>query len=103
MAYQPDSRLDAVPLVLLEIQLSYKDDMVTSSVELVYLTEGLKLLGEFFRNSHPNGSVPEFLQSLRCHVRTLKPLPASHYSFYPVFKNKVVFRSPCVFLSLYIV
>ncbi|GFU03804.1 transposon Ty3-I Gag-Pol polyprotein [Nephila pilipes] len=95
----PDSCLDAFPLVLLGIWTCYNDYMVATSAELVYGT-ALKLPGEFFSTSLPNASVPEFLQSLRCHVRALKPVLASRPSSCPVFISKDLFPSPCIFLRL---
>ncbi|GFT16839.1 hypothetical protein NPIL_436321 [Nephila pilipes] len=57
----------------------------------------LKLPGEFFSSSSVNASAPKFLQSLRRHVRVLKPVPASRDSPYPVFISKKLFHSSCVF------
>ncbi|GFT77353.1 hypothetical protein NPIL_493081, partial [Nephila pilipes] len=41
-----------------------------------------------------------FLQSLRRHIRTLKPVPASSPPFCPIFVTKDLFHSPCIFLRL---
>ncbi|GFT09897.1 retrovirus-related Pol polyprotein from transposon opus [Nephila pilipes] len=99
-SHLPDSWLDAFPLVLLGIQSSYKDDMAASFAELVYgMTP--KLPGKFFSSSFTNGSTPEFLQSLRCHVSALKPIPTSCHSSCPVFISKDLFRSFGVFLLIY--
>ncbi|GFT49104.1 uncharacterized protein NPIL_146551 [Nephila pilipes] len=70
MAHLPESRLDILPLVLLGIWTSYKDDVDTSAAELVYRM-ALKLPAEFFSSSLSNASAPEFLQSFRSYVRSV--------------------------------
>ncbi|GFT63947.1 hypothetical protein NPIL_42221 [Nephila pilipes] len=56
MAHQPDTWLDALPLELLGIWTSYKDDMMASSLELAY-----GIAGEFFSISLSHANVSEYL------------------------------------------
>ncbi|GFT48238.1 transposon Ty3-I Gag-Pol polyprotein [Nephila pilipes] len=99
MAHLPDSWLDPLPLVLLRIQTSYKDDMVESSAELVLwnCVETSRIILFQFTS---NASVLEFMQSLRLYIRPLKPVLAYRHSSCPVFISKDLFHSPCVFLRL---
>ncbi|GBN13263.1 hypothetical protein AVEN_81213-2-1, partial [Araneus ventricosus] len=47
MTHPPENWLDAPPFVLLSIRTSFKEDLATSSAELLYGST-LKLLGVFF-------------------------------------------------------
>ncbi|GFS37332.1 transposon Ty3-I Gag-Pol polyprotein [Nephila pilipes] len=60
----------------------------------------LKLPGEFFSSSLLNTSAPEFVQYLRCHVRSFKPVFASRHPPCSMFFSKDLFYSFCVFLLL---
>ncbi|GFT38165.1 retrovirus-related Pol polyprotein from transposon opus [Nephila pilipes] len=77
-----------------------KDDLqrryggILYRIGLFVIVATLKLLGEFLSSSFPNASDSEFLQSLRRHVRFLKPVPVSCHSSCPVFISKDPFCSP---------
>ncbi|GBM50424.1 Retrovirus-related Pol polyprotein from transposon opus [Araneus ventricosus] len=84
MAHLPENWLDSLPLVLLGIRSNFKPDLATSSAELVYGTT-LKLPGEFFSNTPVTTSTSSFLQMLRHHVRSFRPVPTKHHCSGAVF------------------
>ena len=74
---QPNPHLwmDALPLVLLGIRMSLKEDISVTAAEMVYGTT-LRLLGEFF-NPSPVTSVPDpsdYVSRLRASVQHIRPV-----------------------------
>lgn len=99
MAHLPDSWLDVLPVVLLGIRTSFKEDIAASAAEMVYGTT-LKLPGEFFSNTPVTTDASPFLQSLRQHMRSLKPLPTAHHSSSSIFVCRDLLQSKHVFLRI---
>ncbi|GFU63849.1 retrovirus-related Pol polyprotein from transposon opus [Trichonephila clavipes] len=99
MTHLPESWLDSLPMVLLGIRSSFKQDLEASSAELVYGTT-LKLPGEFFVNTPATTSTTSFLQSLRQHVRSFRPVPVKHHGSNPVFISKDLLQASHVFLRI---
>ncbi|GFX04982.1 pol polyprotein [Trichonephila clavipes] len=99
ITHLPESWLDSLPIVLLGIRSSFKQDLEASSVELVYGTT-LKLPGEFFVNTPATTSTASFLQSLRQHVRSFRPVPVKPHSSNPVFISKDRLQASHVFLRI---
>ncbi|XP_054289735.1 uncharacterized protein LOC129005012 [Macrosteles quadrilineatus] len=98
MAHSKSDWTDVLPLILLGIRSTFKEDISASSAELVY-GEPLRLPGEFFViPSHESNEPQELLSGLRKHMNQLRPTPASRHikpgSF--VFKN----LSTCDFVFL---
>ena len=70
----PDAWMDTLPLILLGIRTSLKTDLNSTSADMVYGSQ-LRLPGEFFDS--PNNPLPdqsEFLNSLRTHFRSIRPV-----------------------------
>ena len=69
--------VDSLPLVLLGIRSAVKEDLNSSSAQLVY-GSALRLPGEIF---HPSSkTIPnEFSRMLQSAIRNLKPTPTSHH------------------------
>lgn len=99
MSRSPESWLDVLPLVLLGIRASLKEDLGASSSELLY-GSALKLPGEFFRNSPATSNPFDFLQSLRRYVRSLRPVPTSRHDSSATFISKDLKDSSHVFLRI---
>ncbi|GFV61285.1 hypothetical protein TNCV_2282771 [Trichonephila clavipes] len=99
MTHLPESWLDSLPMVLLGIRSSFKQVLEASSAELVYGTT-LKLSGEFFVNTPATTSTTSFLQSLRQHVRSFRPVPVKHHGSNPVFISKDLLQASHVFLRI---
>ncbi|KAJ2948691.1 hypothetical protein O0L34_g7947 [Tuta absoluta] len=91
--------VDSLPLVLLGIRSAFKEDLHTTSAELVY-GEPLRLPGELFDSEA--GITPdltEFTSRLRSIVQSLKPTPASrHCGVRPTFMFKDLTTCTHVFL-----
>ena len=71
----PDTWMDTLPLILLGIRTALKEDLNSTTAEMVYGTT-LRLPGEFFSPS-PTDSLPdpsEFINQLKAHFRTLTPV-----------------------------
>lgn len=72
---------EILPLVLLGIRSAWKDDLQSTTAEMVY-GQQLRLPGEFLSPSrdHPKqGQESEFVRNLREHMRELRPVPASRH------------------------
>eukprot|EP00731_Ephydatia_muelleri_P016142 Em0009g566a len=73
---QPDSWMDALPLVLLGIRTAVKEDLASTAAEMLYGTT-LRLPGEFFTPSQPN-SLPDpidFVSNLRTRMQNIRSTP----------------------------
>ncbi|CAL1281055.1 unnamed protein product [Larinioides sclopetarius] len=99
MAHLAENWLDALPLVLLGIRTSFKEDLATSSAELVYGTT-LKLPGEFFSNASVTASTSSFLQMLRQIVHSFRPAPATNHGSNAVFVSDDLMKASHVFLRI---
>lgn len=90
--------VDILPLVLLGIRSSFKENLQASSAELVY-GEPLRLPGEFFQASAPDSTdLSDFTNRLRRFVAKLQPSPASRHSKNNIFIHKDLLSSSHVFL-----
>uniref|UniRef100_A0ABD2WD90 Integrase catalytic domain-containing protein n=1 Tax=Trichogramma kaykai TaxID=54128 RepID=A0ABD2WD90_9HYME len=91
----------SLPLILLGIRSSFKEDLKTSSAELVY-GETLRLPGEFFRYDPLNSQQcdPHFiLYNLRNIMTHLKPVPTSAHGTPALFLHKDLKDCTHVFLK----
>lgn len=87
-----------LPTVLLGIRASWKEDLKTSSAELLY-GEPLKLPGQFLTGSSEFSEDPSsFIRQLRQHFQDLQPNEASNHAKHKPFVFKDLFSSESVFL-----
>ncbi|KAG8190780.1 hypothetical protein JTE90_005816 [Oedothorax gibbosus] len=70
---------EVLPTVLLGIRAALKEDIKTSSAELVFGAP-LRLPGEFLRPERTKLQHSQFLQLLRQRMDSLRPTPASHHA-----------------------
>ncbi|GBO40756.1 hypothetical protein AVEN_168913-1 [Araneus ventricosus] len=97
IAHFPENWLDTLPLVLLSIRSSFKQDLAISSAELVYGTT-LKLPGEFFSNAPVTTSTTSVLQMLRQHVRSFRPVSTTHHGSSAAFISDDLIKAiTCIF------
>lgn len=79
---QSKSWTKALPLVLLGIRTAFKEDIKSSSAELIY-GEALRLPGEFLVTPdiprNPD-DVSDFVSDLRSYMEILRPVPASRHT-----------------------
>ncbi|XP_015126960.1 uncharacterized protein LOC107048334 [Diachasma alloeum] len=69
---------DALPLVLLGLRSTRKEDLQTTPAELTY-GEPIRLLGEFLIPSNQQATAPELVRNLREHFRSIAPTPAARH------------------------
>lgn len=90
--------VDMLPLVLLGIRSSFKDDLQSSSAELVY-GEPLRLPGDFFQASAPEYTdISDFTSRLHRFAAKLQPTPAARHNKDKIFVYKDLASSSHVFL-----
>lgn len=90
---------ESLPLVLLGIRSSIKEDLQSSPAELVY-GESLRLPGEFFGHTTTNYTtdITDFSARLTSFVRNLRPVPPQHHSKHKSFVFKDLSTCSHVFL-----
>lgn len=79
--YQTEKWVEVLPLILLGIRVSYKEDINASPAELVYGCT-LRIPGEFFEDSSIGKrlSENEFLQKLRSTMQNLRPQQTANHA-----------------------
>lgn len=98
MCHADSSWTESLPLVLLGIRSALKEDLGTSSAELLY-GEPLRLPGEFFAPSTSGTTdITDFTARLRSFAEKLRPSPASRHSTNKIFVYKNLKTSTHVFL-----
>lgn len=98
MCHADSNWVDILPLVLLGVRSAFKDDLQTSSAELVY-GEPLRLPGEFFQATAPHSTdISDFTTRLRNFASKIKPTPAARHNNNKVFIYKDLTSSSHVFL-----
>ncbi|CAK1586398.1 unnamed protein product [Parnassius mnemosyne] len=98
MCHAEQSWYEILPLILLGIRSSWKEDIASSSAELVY-GEAIRLPGDFF-DSTPTAVVDynDFLSRLRHYIQNLKPTQVTRHGSTKVFVHKDLRKSSHVFL-----
>lgn len=99
MCHADSSWTEALPLVLLGIRTSFKEDLQSSAAELVY-GEPLRLPGEFFGHKVDGCTtdITEFSARIRSFANKLQPVPTSHHSNSKIFIYKDLDSCSHVFL-----
>lgn len=93
-----ESWTEALPLVLMGVRSAYKEELQTSSAELVY-GEPLRLPGEFFQPSTDTTSdLTDFTARLKNITQKLQPVPTSRHGSKKTFIFKDLASSTHVFL-----
>lgn len=90
---------ESLPIVLLGIRSAIKEDLNTSSAELVY-GEPLRLPGEFFGHGQPahTTDITEFTARMKAFAEKIQPVPTQHHSQRKVFVYKNLATCSHVFL-----
>lgn len=98
MCHASENWTESLPLVLLGIRSAYKEDLQSSSAEMLY-GEPLRLPGEFFESRHSGTTdITDYMARLRTFVKRLQPKPASRHCEKPIFVYKDLATSSHVFL-----
>lgn len=85
--------------VLFGLRASYKEDIKTSAVEMVYGTT-LKLPGEYFAAEDPIDCPQIFVEELRERMRQIRPTPTAHHARHKVFIHKELEDCTHVFIRV---
>lgn len=98
VCHEHDSWTEILPLVLLGIRNTFKEDLQTSSAELVY-GEPVRLPGDFFEsNTQTTTDVTDFTARLREFAVRIQPRPASRHSQKSIFVYKDLSTATHIFL-----
>lgn len=78
---------DALPIVLMGLRASHKEDIESTPAEMLYGTT-IKLPGEFFNSGGNDYLASEFVKDLRRTMEQLRPVPAASHNNDKVFVQK---------------
>lgn len=89
---------EVLPWVLLGIRTAWKEDISSSTAELVY-GEALRLPSDFLQpTAHVLTDTTDFLSRLRSHFKNLNPTAAGHHGSKKIFVHKALSETSHVFL-----
>jgi transposase InsO family protein len=97
MCHQECNWIEALPLVLMGIRSTVKEDLGTSPAELVY-GETLHLPGEFFAPTKIINSSGSLLSRLRRKTSELRPTPTTNHAKYNAFIPNALATASHVFI-----
>ena len=97
MCLSYESWVDALPLVLLGLRTAQKEDLKSSSAELVY-GEPLRIPGEFLESTSRGTEPSQVLADLRHHMENLRPKPPLRHGQSQVFEHPDLKDATHVFL-----
>ncbi|XP_026471520.1 uncharacterized protein LOC113375789 [Ctenocephalides felis] len=98
MCHADPSWMDTLPVILLGIRASVKEDIKSSSAELVY-EEPLRQPGEFLISTRKDIPTSEFLRDLHRYFETIHPTPTSARGSKKTFVHKELSNAKFVFLG----
>lgn len=98
MCHQNSRWTEVLPIVLLGIRSSLKEDLQATAAELTYGTS-LRLPGEFFVSGESNKPTPEFVADLKTTMSKLRPAPTSNHSRESAFVQKQLSTCSHVFVK----
>ena len=97
MCHADEHWTETLPIVLLGLRTVYKEDLKSSTAELVY-GEPLRVPGEFLAPVPQQVEVSTFIEQLRRHMNQLRPTPAARHTSPGTFIHKDLPHSTHVFL-----
>lgn len=91
--------VESLPLVLLGIRSAFKEDLQSSSAELVF-GEPLRLPGEFFSHETTGYTtdITDFSARMKKFAENIRPVPTQHHAKYKIFVYKDLATCSHVFL-----
>ncbi|GFU23017.1 integrase catalytic domain-containing protein [Trichonephila clavipes] len=87
---------EALPIILLGLRASLKEDILCTPAELVLGTT-IRLPGEMFDSSKPDDDVVNFVSKLKSHMQSLHPKPPKRHGKRPVFIHPGLLEATHVF------
>ena len=97
MCHEGTTWTELLPVILLGILTTYKEDLQSSAVELVYGVP-LRIFGALLLQIGSKMEPSIFLRRLRRHMEQLRPTPVTRHSSPATFIHKVLRHSTHVFL-----
>jgi hypothetical protein len=97
MCHADEKWTEALSLVLLGIRTAYKEDLQSSTAELIY-DEPLRVPCELMVPAAPKVEASAFIQQLRRHRDQLRPAPAARHASTASFIHKDLQDSTHIFL-----
>lgn len=91
--------LDALPVVLLGLRCSLKEDIKASAAEMVYGTT-LRLPAEYFYNEQTQIDPQIFVERFREQMRNVRPTMTAHHIKQRVFTHNTLYTCTQVFLRV---
>ncbi|GFU11222.1 hypothetical protein TNCV_3290331 [Trichonephila clavipes] len=88
---------EVLPIILLGLRASLKEDILCTPVELVFGTT-IRLPEEMFDSSKPDDDVVNFVSKLKSLMQSLHPKPPKHHGKRPVFIHPGLLEATHVFL-----
>jgi hypothetical protein len=89
--------LTGLPLILLGIRTTLKEDLQTSVAELVY-GEPLRIPGELLTSTADPVDPAHHITELRQHMARLRPIPATRHASPATFVHSDLEKCPHIFL-----
>jgi hypothetical protein len=97
MCHSNEQWTESLPLVLLGLRTAYKEDLHSSTAEMVY-GEPLRIPGEILVPVQQQSDPSSFIQQLHHNMNRLRPTPASRHAAPGTFIHKDLVTSTHVFL-----
>ena len=91
--------LEALPVVLLGLRSSYKDDIKASAAEMVYGTT-LRLPAEYFYDEQTQPNPYIFVERFREQMRNVRPVETAHHTKRRVFTHGTLQNCTHVFVRV---
>lgn len=85
--HETDDWVSILPIVLLGLRTSVKEDIKASAAELVYGTT-LKIPGEYFTQEESTADPQYFKEQLREHMKTVRATLSAHHTKMKTFTHK---------------
>lgn len=99
MCHNTPDWTNILPTVLLGLRTSYKEDVKTTSAELVYGTT-LRLPGEFFIDDETPLHPQFFIEKFREQMRQVRSAPTAHHIKHKAFAHKTLYTCTHVFVRV---
>lgn len=98
MCHETSEWVDSLPIVLLGLRTSLKEDIQSSAAELVFGST-LRIPGEFLVDHETNDPQHIYSQRFRTFMRNIRPVPTAHHCKKKPFVHKTLYECTHVFLK----
>ncbi|KMQ83373.1 gag-pol protein [Lasius niger] len=97
MCHSNPNWVDTLPVVLLGLRSSFKEDIQASTAELLY-GKTLRIPGEFFDHEEMPSDLCYFVEPFRKMMQQIRPRPTAHHIRNKTFVYKDLYTCTHVFL-----